>query len=73
MVVGKVREIDELTVFYEPVQNVAGMPDNRAHTSIYGLESSASTNIEFGRKERLRTELHKRFNMWEIPPNAPVE
>jgi hypothetical protein len=73
MVVGKIREIDELTVFHSPIQNIAGQSDNRAHANIFGLESSMSTNVNLGRKERIRTELHRRFNTWEIPPNAPVE
>jgi hypothetical protein len=73
LVAGSVREIDGLSVVHSPVQNIEGLPDNQAHTDIFGLESSPSLNPELGRKERIRTELHKRFNEWEIPPNAPVE
>jgi len=72
MVAGKIREIDELSVLHSPTQGVDGQPDNRAHTDIFGLESSAPTIVDLGRKERIRTELHRRFNDWEIPPNAPV-
>jgi hypothetical protein len=72
MVAGLVREIDGLTVSHSPIQGVAGQPDNRAHTSILGLGSLASTKPDLGRKEKMRTELQKRFNTWEIPPNAPT-
>jgi hypothetical protein len=73
MIVGKVKEIEELTVSHEPVQAVEGQPDNQAHTSIYGLDSQIVGFADHGRKERIRTELYKRFNAWEIAPNAPVE
>lgn len=73
MIVGRVREISELTVLHEPIQNVEGQSDNRAHSSIYGLESSANTIPDLGRKEKIRTELHDKFNLWAIPPHAPVE
>lgn len=72
MKVGLVREINELTVFHSPIQNVEGQVDNRAHTDIYGLEAQKSTSVDLGRKERIRTELYKRFHTWEIPPYAPV-
>jgi hypothetical protein len=73
MGVGQVREIDGMSVLHEPVQNLEGQIDNRAHSSIYGLESSVNVIPELGRKEKIRTELYKRFNVWEIPPNAPVK
>ena len=73
MIVGQVREIDGLSVAHEPIQNVDGQPDNRAHSSIYGLESSMSAIADLGRKEKIRTELHRKFNTWEIPPHAPVD
>ncbi|MGA3130963.1 MAG: hypothetical protein ABSD59_09195 [Terracidiphilus sp.] len=70
--VGGVREIRELVVSHSPTQNVPGLPDNRAHTDIFGLELPADAKPELGRKERIRTELYKRFNTWEIEPGAPV-
>lgn len=74
MVVSGIRAIDGLTVSHSPTQNVEGVPDNQAHTDVFGLEPPApSTNPDFGRKLRIRTELHQRFNTWEIPPGAPVE
>lgn len=73
MIAGLVREIDGLRVSHSPVQNVEGRPDNRAHTSILGLESPVSAKPDLGRKLKIRTELQKRFNTWEIPPNAPTE
>jgi hypothetical protein len=73
MIAGLVREIDGLTVSHSPIQNVGGQLDNRAHTSIFGLESPVSARPDLGRKEKIRTELQKRFNTWEIPPNAPTE
>jgi hypothetical protein len=72
MVVGGVREIRELRVVHSPIQNRVGLPDNRAHADIFGLDEVAPT-VELGRKERIRTELYKRFNTWEIAPDAPVE
>jgi hypothetical protein len=72
MIAGQVRGIVGLTVIHSPTRNVPGLPDNRAHTCIYGLESHTSPQ-ELGRKERIRTELHKLFNTWEIAPNAPVD
>jgi hypothetical protein len=73
MIVGKVKEIEELTVSHEPVQGVEGQPDNQAHTSIYGLESKIVGPADLGRKEKIRSELYERFKVWEIAPNAPVE
>ena len=73
MIAGSIREIDSLKVIHSPTQNVADLPDNRAHTNIFGLESPATANPELGRKLRIRTELYKRFNAWEIPPGAPLE
>jgi hypothetical protein len=73
MVVGKIREIDDMSVVHSPVQNLAGQPDNRAHTSVFGIEAQAGKPVQLGRKERIRTELYQRFNAWEIPPNAPVD
>ena len=72
MVAGLVREIDGLTVLHSPIQNIDGQLDNRAHASVFGLESSASTKPDLGRKEKIRTELQRRFGDWEIPPNAPT-
>jgi hypothetical protein len=72
MVAGSVREIDGLTVLHSPIQGAEGQIDNRAHTSILGLESPASTKPGLGRKEKIRTELQKRFGTWEIEPNAPT-
>lgn len=72
MIVGKVKEIEELTVSHEPVQGVEGQPDNQAHTSIYGLESKIVGPADLGRKEKIRSELYERFKVWEIAPNAPV-
>jgi hypothetical protein len=74
MIVGSIRAIDGLTVSHSPTQNVEGLPDNQAHSDIFGMESPAPpTNPDFGRKLRIRTELHQRFNTWEIPPGAPIE
>jgi hypothetical protein len=73
LIAGKVREIEELTVSHEPVQGVEGQPDNRAHTSIYGLESQTLVPADLGRKEKIRAALYERFKVWEIAPNAPVE
>lgn len=70
MVAGPVREIDGLTVLHSPVQNVQGQVDNRAHTSIFGLEVPSPGRSDLGRKERIRTELCRKFNSWEIPPGA---
>jgi len=69
LIVGGIRAIDGLTVSHSPTQNVEGLPDNRAHSDIFGLELPAPpANPDLGRKERIRTELHQRFNTWEIPP-----
>jgi hypothetical protein len=73
MVVSKVKEIEELSVSHEPIQGIGGQSDNQAHTSIYGLESQIAGPSDLGRKEKIRTKLYKRFNVWEIAPNAPVE
>lgn len=73
MIAGEIRAIPELTVTHAPVQGIEGQPDNRAHTCIHGLELQNSGVPDFGRKERIRTDLYKKFNTWEIPPNAPVE
>ena len=74
MIVGGIRAIDGLTVSHSPTQNIERLPDNRAHTDIFGMEPPAPpTNPDFGRKLRIRTELHQRFSTWEIPPGAPVE
>lgn len=73
MIVGKVKEIEELTVSHEPIKGVEGQPDNQAHTSIYGLESQVVGPADLGRKEKIRSELYDRFKVWEIAPNAPVE
>ena len=73
MIAGLIREIDGLSLSHEPIQHVVGQTDNRAHSSIYGLEFSSSTVADLGRKLRIRTELYKRFNTWEIPPFAPVD
>jgi len=72
IIVGGARSIDGLTVVHSPVQGVEGQPDNRAHSSIFGLESPGSENVPLGRKERIRTELFQRFNTWEIAPDAPA-
>ena len=74
MIVGGIRAIDGLTVVHSPTQNVEGLPDNQAHSDVFGLGHPAPpTNPDFGRKLRIRTELHQRFHTWEIPPGAPVE
>jgi hypothetical protein len=74
MNVGGIRAIEELTVIHSPTQNVEGLPDNRAHCDVFGLDPPVPpANLDFGRKLRIRTELHHRFNAWEIPPGAPVE
>jgi hypothetical protein len=73
LVAGAIREIDGLTVLHSPTPGIDGLPDNRAHTDINGLESKSLTNHGLGRKERIRTELHLRFNVWEIHPHAPIE
>ena len=73
LAVGKIREIEELTVSHEPVQGVEGQPDNQAHTGVYGLESQSVGPADLGRKERLRTALFERFKGWEIAPHAPTE
>jgi hypothetical protein len=73
MIAGFVREIDGLTVLHSPIQNIDPQLDNRAHSSICGLESPVSAKPDLGRKEKIRTELQMRFNNWEIPPNAPAE
>jgi len=73
LVVGQIREIDDMSVVHSPTQNVAGQPDNRAHTSVFGIEAGVGRPAELGRKERIRTELYRRFNTWEIPPHAPVD
>lgn len=71
MIVGMVREIDGVTVVHSPVQDVPGKPDNRAHTSIFGIETNGTGQAVLGRKERVRIEFMKRFNTWEIPPGDP--
>jgi len=73
LIVGKIKEIEELTVSHEPVQGVENQPDNQAHTSIYGLESQIIGPADLGRKEKIRSELYDRFKVWEIAPNAPIE
>lgn len=73
MIVGKIREIDGLKVRHSPTQNVAELPDNQAHTDVFGLESQASADPDLGRKLRIRTELYKRFNKWEIAPGTPID
>ena len=73
LLAGGIREIPELSVLHSPTQNVLGLPDNRAHTDVVGLEPHADEKPELGRKERIRTELYKRFNTWEIEPGAPIE
>lgn len=73
MIVGKVREIEGMTVSHEPIQGVESQRDNQAHTSIYGLGSQIAGPADLGRKEKIRTKLYERFNVWEIAPNAPVE
>jgi hypothetical protein len=74
MIIGGIRAIDGLTVNHSPTQNMEGLPDNRAHSDVFGLELPApSTNPDIGRKLRIRMELYKRFNTWEIPPGAPFE
>lgn len=73
MIAGLIRQIDGLAVVHSPIQNIAGQPGNRAHTSVFGLESPASARPNLGRKEKIRTELQKQFNSWEIPPNAPLD
>lgn len=72
MIVGRIREIDELSVIHSPIQNVAGVDDNRAHTDVFGLEPPTSASPDLGRKLRIRSELYKRFNAWEIAPGTPV-
>jgi hypothetical protein len=71
MNVGHIREIEGLKVLHEPVQNVVGKPDNRAHSAVYGIEGGDKT--ELGRKEKIRTELLQKFNAWEIAPGAPID
>jgi hypothetical protein len=73
MVVGKVKELEELTIAHAPIRGVEGQPDNQAHTNIFGLESQAPGAADLGRKEKIRTALYERFKIWEIEPNAPVE
>jgi hypothetical protein len=73
MIVGKVKEIEYLTVSHSPIQGVEGQRDNRAHACIYGLESQVPGAADLGRKEKIRSELYERFKVWEITPNAPVE
>jgi hypothetical protein len=73
MITGQVREIQELTLVHSPIQNLVGQPDNRAHSSIFGLESDVFGIAALGRKEKIRTELHRRFNAWEIAPNTPID
>lgn len=73
MGVGAVRQIEGLTVSHSPVQNVLGQPDNRAHSDIFGLEPKPPQVSELGRKERIRTDLKRQFDSWEIPPHAPVD
>jgi hypothetical protein len=72
MIAGKIREIDALSVVHSPIQGVEGLLDNRAHTSVLGLEHSAITGAIHGQKEKIRTELYVRFHTWEIEPHAPV-
>lgn len=73
MVAGTVREIDGLTVIHSPVQNINGQVDNRAHTSVFGLQTSSYGPSDLGSKERIRTQLYLRFNTWEIPPGAQCD
>lgn len=73
MVAGSVRGIEGLTVIHSPIQNVEGQIDNRAHTSIFGLEAPQPGSSDLGRKERIRTQLCHKFNIWEIPPGAPCD
>jgi hypothetical protein len=72
LVAGGIRDVRGMRVEHSPIQNREGIPDNRAHTDVMGLESEG-TIPELGRKERIRTELFERFHDWEIPPNAPIE
>lgn len=72
LLVGSVRQIAGLTVVHSPTQDVVGLPDNRAHSDIFGLQLPA-LNPDLGRKERIRTQLYKQFNTWEIPPGASTE
>jgi hypothetical protein len=72
MIAGLIRKIEGLSVVHAPVQGVEGRADNRAHTSVFGLEHPAPTGAVHGRKEKVRTELYDRFHTWEIEPNAPV-
>ena len=55
---------DHLTVNHEPTQGTA-LPDNRAHSAVYGIESDGK------RKLRIRTALYKRFGTWLIHPDDP--
>jgi hypothetical protein len=71
--VGGVREIEELTVSHSPVQPTGDSAGNRAHTDVLGLEENDVASPELGRKERIRTELHRRFHIWEIAPGTPVD
>lgn len=71
--VGGIREIAGLEVKHSPTQNVAGLPDNQAHTDVFGLEHPLAESTDLGRKLRLRTELYRRFNKWKIPPDAPID
>lgn len=73
MIAGQVREVRGLTVIHSPTQNVEGLPDNRAHTDIFGLDTPALLTPDLSPKERIRVELYERFKVWEIAPNAPVE
>lgn len=70
---GGVRGITGLTILHAPTQNVSILPDNRAHTDIFGLEQQADSMPVLGWKEKIRSELYKRFNTWEIAPGDPVE
>jgi hypothetical protein len=73
MIAGPIREIEGLSVVHSPFQGVNGQVDNRAHSSIFGLDNPPGVGAVHGRKERVRSELYSRFNKWEIEPSAPIE
>lgn len=66
MIVGKIHEIDGLSVVHFP------LPDNRAHTHVYGVESETSGVPDLGHKLKMRLALYDRFKDWEIAPDAPA-
>ena len=54
LVVGRVRQIPQQTVEHTPIQGRADVPDNRAHTDVFGpKEEDPEIQVLFSRQSRL--------------------